>query len=81
MGVLMLSCPTTGREFSTGIFADEETFEDAAEYGHQGGVPLLRSTTPMVDQRGTIGRQRPDGAPVGLGEAGNASPDQDALVR
>jgi hypothetical protein len=27
MGVLMLSCPTTGREFSTGIFADEETFK------------------------------------------------------
>jgi hypothetical protein len=27
MGVLMLMCPTTGREFSTGIFADEETFK------------------------------------------------------
>jgi hypothetical protein len=26
MGVLMLQCRTTGREFSTGIYADEETF-------------------------------------------------------
>jgi hypothetical protein len=26
MGVLMLKCRTTGREFSTGIYADEETF-------------------------------------------------------
>jgi hypothetical protein len=26
MGALMLKCPITGREFSTGIFADEETF-------------------------------------------------------
>jgi hypothetical protein len=27
MGALMLKCPTTGREFSTGILADEETFK------------------------------------------------------
>jgi hypothetical protein len=27
MGVLMLKCPTTGREFSTGIFAEEDTFK------------------------------------------------------
>jgi hypothetical protein len=27
MGLLMLKCPITGREFSTGIFADEETFQ------------------------------------------------------
>jgi hypothetical protein len=27
MGVLVLRCPTTGREFSTGIFADEDTFK------------------------------------------------------
>jgi hypothetical protein len=27
MGALMLKCPTTGREFSTGIFADKETFQ------------------------------------------------------
>jgi hypothetical protein len=27
MGALMLRCPTTGLEFSTGIFADEETFK------------------------------------------------------
>jgi hypothetical protein len=26
MGVLMLKCRTTGREFSTGIYAEEETF-------------------------------------------------------
>ncbi len=26
MGVLMLKCQTTGRDFSTGIYADEETF-------------------------------------------------------
>jgi hypothetical protein len=27
MGALMLRCPTTGLEFSTGIFADEATFK------------------------------------------------------
>ena len=27
MGVLMLKCPITGKEFSTGIFADEVTFQ------------------------------------------------------
>ena len=27
MGALMLKCPTTGRVFSTGILADEETFK------------------------------------------------------
>ena len=27
MGTLMLRCPTTGSEFSTGILADEETFK------------------------------------------------------
>lgn len=27
MGVLILKCPITGREFSTGTFADEETFQ------------------------------------------------------
>ena len=26
MGMLMLKCRTTGREFSTGIYADEESF-------------------------------------------------------
>jgi hypothetical protein len=26
MGMLMLKCRTTGREFSTGIYTDEETF-------------------------------------------------------
>ena len=27
MGALMFRCPATGLEFSTGIFADEDTFE------------------------------------------------------
>jgi hypothetical protein len=27
MGALMLRCPVTGLEFSTGIFADEDTFK------------------------------------------------------
>ena len=27
MGMLMLKCRTTGREFSTGIYTDEETFQ------------------------------------------------------
>jgi len=37
MGALMLNCPTTGREFSTGINVDEETFKrlpDAATQAH-----------------------------------------------
>ena len=27
MGALMLTCPITGKEFSTGILADEDTFK------------------------------------------------------
>jgi hypothetical protein len=27
MGVLMLKCPTTGREFSTGIHVEEDSFK------------------------------------------------------
>jgi hypothetical protein len=27
MSVLMLKCPTTGREFSTGIYVDEDSFK------------------------------------------------------
>ena len=27
MGVLMLKCPTTGREFSTGIHVEEDDFQ------------------------------------------------------
>jgi hypothetical protein len=27
MGVLMLKCPTTGREFSTGIHVEEDNFQ------------------------------------------------------
>jgi hypothetical protein len=27
MGVLMLTCPTTGREFSTGIHVEEDSFQ------------------------------------------------------
>jgi hypothetical protein len=27
MGVLMLKCPTTGREFSTGIHLEEDSFQ------------------------------------------------------
>jgi hypothetical protein len=37
MGALMLSCPTTGREFSTGINVDEDTFKklpDAVTKAH-----------------------------------------------
>jgi hypothetical protein len=28
MGMLMLKCPTTGREFSTGIHVEEDSFKE-----------------------------------------------------
>jgi predicted RNA-binding Zn-ribbon protein involved in translation (DUF1610 family) len=37
MGLLMLTCPTTGREFSTGIHVEEDSFKqlpDAATKSH-----------------------------------------------
>jgi hypothetical protein len=42
MGVLMLKCWTTGREFSTGIYADEETFKTLPDTIAKAACPHCR---------------------------------------
>jgi hypothetical protein len=44
MGVLMLKCRTTGREFSTGIYTDEETFKRLPD-------TVTRSTCPHCSRQ------------------------------
>jgi hypothetical protein len=39
MGVLMLRCSATGREFSTGIYADEESLRTPADTLHKAECP------------------------------------------
>jgi hypothetical protein len=43
MGLLMLKCPSTGKELSTRIITDEETFKKIAQHGHQGELSALRA--------------------------------------
>jgi hypothetical protein len=42
MGVLMLKCPTTGREFSTGILVEEESFKKLPDTVTKAACPHCR---------------------------------------
>jgi hypothetical protein len=39
MGLLMLKCPTTGREFSSGIHVEEDSFERLADTVTEAACP------------------------------------------
>ena len=43
MGVLLIRCPKTGRDFSTGIHVDEETLGAGAAGVHSYALPLLQN--------------------------------------
>jgi hypothetical protein len=43
MGVLMLQCSKTGREFSTGIHIDEESYNRLPDTGPRRHVPTAAS--------------------------------------
>jgi hypothetical protein len=39
MGILMLNCPATGKEFSTGIFTDAKTFNNLPNMATKAACP------------------------------------------
>jgi hypothetical protein len=40
MGVLLITCPTTGKDFSTGLQVEEREVPTLPDYGHP--LPLLQ---------------------------------------
>ena len=51
-GVVMVRCPTTGRELSTGIEMDAATFEQLPEYSLANNVSRLQARPYLVNARG-----------------------------
>jgi len=44
MGVIMIRCPATGREISTGIKVDRESFKSTPVFFAESYCPLCRAT-------------------------------------
>jgi hypothetical protein len=51
MGVLMLKCPQTGQEFSTGIYLEEDSFKRLPDTVTKAACPTLRPGAQVVDPR------------------------------
>jgi hypothetical protein len=59
MGVLMLTCSITGRDFSTDIHVDEDSFSKLPDNREQGAPSALRPDAQLVAPRGATGRKYP----------------------
>jgi hypothetical protein len=52
MGAVTFRCPTTGRDFSTGIYIDEDGLKKLTNTVTKAACPALWRNSQLVDQRG-----------------------------
>jgi hypothetical protein len=70
MGVVMLTCPTTGREFSTGIHMEEDSFRKLPDTVSKAHCPYCGAVHSWWTREARLGDRI---APSQLGMFGKAS--------